>query len=104
MGVDPPVSKVLLKQEVEPAGFKKDQTASEITRCASAERSTEEPFEWKGHGLPAEEFRQQRWRLEDRAQDGQRRICSLAPARGLRQIASPFPLQLLPLDAISSSY
>ena len=90
MGVDPPVRKVHLEQEVEPVGFNEDQMASEITRCTSAEESgAEEPFAWEGHGLLAEEVLQQRWHLEDRAQDGERRICSLAPARGLRQITSP---------------
>lgn len=92
MGVDPPVSEVRLEQEVEPVGFNKDlvQMAPEITRCTSAEEGgMEKPFEWEGHSLQAEEALQQRWHLEDRVQDGEKRICSLAPAHGLRQIASP---------------
>lgn len=59
-----------LEKEVEPAGFSK---ASEVTRCTSAEEGgMEEPLEWEGHGLQAEEALQQRWHLEDRAQDGSR--------------------------------
>lgn len=43
-----------LEEEVKPVGFNKDQMASEITRCSSAEEGdAEEPFEWEG--LKAEE-------------------------------------------------
>lgn len=56
MGIDPPVSKVHLEQEVEPVGFNKAQVASEITGCTSAEEGgMEEPFEQEGHSLQAEE-------------------------------------------------
>lgn len=52
-------------------------------------RHLEKPFEREGHGLQAEEVLQERWHLEDRAQDGEQGIRSLAPARGPRQIISP---------------
>lgn len=59
MGVGPPVRKVHLGQEVEPPGFNKNQMASEITVCASAEEGGMEGlFEWEGHGLQAEEVLQ----------------------------------------------
>lgn len=37
------------EEEVKPVGFNKDQMASEITRCSSAEGgNAEEPFEGEG--------------------------------------------------------
>lgn len=51
---EPWVRKEHLEEEVKPVGFNKDQMASEITRCSSAEEGdAEEPFEWEG--LKAEE-------------------------------------------------
>lgn len=87
---------------MEPEGFSK---ASEVTRCTSAEEgSMEEPLEWEGHGLHAEEVLH--LEVASGGQGTGREAEDLLSCSSTQPEADhfPFPLQLLPLENISSSY